>query len=155
MSAALNEDERRELVRQALLARKKAYAPYSGYYVGAALLCDDGSIYHGVNVENASSPAGICAERSAFASAVSDGKTGFRAIAVAGGLGTDASPDSPTAYPCGICRQVISELCPDTFEIIAADISGRYSVYTIRELLPLSFRLKTNEKTAQEQTLVR
>lgn len=141
MQYPLSEDERRKLVKEALVAREKAYAPYSGYYVGAALLCEDGSVFHGVNIENASSPAGICAERSAFAAAVSGGKRDFRAIAVVGGSKGQEPGESPVAYPCGVCRQFMSELCNEGFEIIAGSLDGEFSVFTMKQLLPFSFRL--------------
>ena len=120
---------RDELVRAARAAREKAYAPYSNYKVGAALLTEDGSIFTGCNVENASYPAGICAERTAIAKAVSEGHRQFVAIAVAtinGGV------------PCGICRQVMNEFAADLL-VILADETGIASEATLRELLPRAF----------------
>ncbi len=113
-----------------------AYAPYSGYCVGAALLCADGSVYTGCNIENAGYSATNCAERTAFFKAVSDGKREFIAIAVCGGKGgklTDA-----IVSPCGVCRQVMREFCKDDFQIhLVTDTTIR--TMTLAELLPLSF----------------
>ena len=95
------------LLEEALKARKAAYAPYSGFQVGAALLCADGSIYTGCNVENSSYGAACCAERTAFFKAVSEGKRSFRAIAVVGGKKDEEVLE--VCPPCGICRQVMRE----------------------------------------------
>jgi cytidine deaminase len=104
-----------ELIRQAIEARKNAYAPYSGFTVGAALECEDGSVYLGCNIENAAYTPTNCAERTAFFKAVSEGKRNFRRIAIVGGReGEMAAPS-----PCGVCLQVMAEFCqPDKFEII-------------------------------------
>lgn len=127
---------KRTLLDRAIAARERAYAPYSQYKVGAALLTEEGKIYTGCNIENASYSVTLCAERSAFAAAVSAGEKKFKAIAVAGGKGT--SPD-PAAPPCGVCRQVMAELCdPETFEIILGD-EAQVKAFTLKELLPLSF----------------
>ena len=106
--------EQREMIRLALVqrakeARKKAYCPYSGFAVGAALLCADGSVYDGCNIENAGFTATCCAERTAFFRAVNDGKRDFKAIAIAGGR----AGEEPTGIcaPCGVCRQVMAEFC--------------------------------------------
>lgn len=121
-----------QLVRRAAEARKNAYAPYSGFAVGAALLCTDGTVFTGCNVENASYPAGICAERSALSAAVSAGKRRFAAIAVAAG-------ENPTP-PCGICRQALAEF--GDLDVLCADQNGsRCRVFSLRELLPVSFSL--------------
>ncbi len=128
----------RDLLNKALEARKNSYAPYSGYRVGAALLAKDGTIYLGSNVENASFSATICAERSAFAAAVSAGEQEFCAIAVAGGKGEKA--DSAAA-PCGICRQVMAEFCDKDFKIILGNETVMEQ-YTLEQLLPLSFQLE-------------
>lgn len=127
-----------ELVEKALEARNYAYAPYSKFKVGAALLCADGTIYKGCNVENASYPATNCAERTAIFHAVSEGQTEFEAIAIVGGH-ADAKEVAFCA-PCGVCRQVMREFCdPKNFEIILAKSSSDYKVYTLEELLPMSF----------------
>ncbi len=125
----------RELVDLACGMRALAYAPYSGYRVGAALLCRDGSVVTGCNIENVSYGATICAERTALAKAISEGKTDFVKLAVC------ASGDAP-ASPCGICRQTISEFTSDDFEILCANEKGNYQVYTLAQLLPNAFALK-------------
>ncbi len=127
-----------ELVEKAFEARNYAYAPYSKFKVGAALLCADGTIYKGCNVENASYPATNCAERTAIFHAVSEGRTDFEAIAIVGGR-ADVQ-EVPFCAPCGVCRQVMREFCdPKNFEIILAKSSSDYKVYTLEELLPMSF----------------
>lgn len=121
-----------ELIKLAEQAGKKAYAPYSGFFVGAALLCADGSVYTGCNIENASFSPTCCAERVAIFKAVSDGKTDFEAIAIVGGKdGCDAP-----CYPCGVCRQVMAEFCSDKFKIITTD-----GETFLGELLPKSFKI--------------
>lgn len=131
----------RELMQAAIEAREQAYAPYSGYLVGAALLAADGEIYPGCNIENASYGATNCAERTAFFKAVSQGKKEFRTIAVVGGrreLGQgEIFPDM--AYPCGICRQVMREFCGPDFRILVGRSAEDYQEYTLEELLPESF----------------
>jgi len=118
-----------ELVAHALSARQKAYAPYSHYLVGAALLLADGSVMLGCNVENASYGATICAERVALTSAVAQGKQSFVALAVATKNG---------GSPCGICRQVMAELGPDMTVYIANE-AGEFRTTSTAELLPNSF----------------
>ena len=121
-----------ELIKFAFKARENAYAPYSDFKVGAALLCADGSVYTGCNVENASFSPTCCAERVAIFGAVADGKRQFDAIAVVGG-----KEDASTAcYPCGVCRQVIREFCSDGFKVITVD-----GELKLGELLPKSFKL--------------
>ncbi len=127
----------RELIRAAFAAREKAYAPYSGFQVGAALLTKDGAVYGGCNIENASYGATNCAERTAFFRAVFDGKKDFSAIAVVGGKTGGGYVES---WPCGICRQVMAEFCDmDTFEVIIAVSEEDYHVYTLKEILPHAF----------------
>ncbi|MDO4276765.1 MAG: cytidine deaminase [Eubacteriales bacterium] len=127
-----------ELIRQAFTAQKKAYTPYSNFQVGAALLCEDGEIYGGCNIENASYGACNCAERTAIFRAVYDGKRKFRAIAIVGKAVESESFDY--CAPCGICRQVMAEFCdPETFEIILPRTEEDYKVYKLKDLLPLSF----------------
>ncbi len=126
------------LIQAAMEARKKAYAPYSHYLVGAALLTADGQVVTGCNIENAAYTPTNCAERTAFFKAVSEGVREFRAIAVAG------SPEGDTltqyAWPCGVCRQVMAEFGnPDEFRVIVAGPAGAYRVATLREMLPESF----------------
>ena len=130
--------ENRELVMEALKARKQAYCPYSGFAVGAALLCADGRVFTGCNIENAAYPATNCAERTAIFKAVSEGKTEFRAIAIVGGP-KGKEPENFCA-PCGVCRQVMMEFCdPEEFQIILATDVEHYDIYTLKELLPLGF----------------
>ena len=129
--------EKKELIRAALGAQKTAYAPYSHFLVGAALLCKDGTIYTGCNIENASYPAGNCAERTAIFKAVSEGKKDFEAICVVGGREGEEPEFCP---PCGICRQVCAEFCDaQSFQIILARSETSFKEYTLGELLPLGF----------------
>lgn len=124
------------LCKQAIEAMNMAYAPYSGYKVGAALLCADGSVYTGCNIENAGYSATNCAERTAIFKAVSEGKRDFTDIAVCGGENgvLNASPFPP----CGICRQVMREFCRDDFRIHMIT-SDKIKTFTLAELLPMSF----------------
>ena len=128
--------ETKELITQALSAREHAYAPYSGFMVGAALLCKDGTVYTGCNIENAAFTPTNCAERTAFFKAVSDGITHFSRIAIAGGQRNGALQICP---PCGICLQVMMEFCdPDHFEVILGDGENDIT-YLLRDLLPKGF----------------
>ena len=130
--------ENRELVMEAVKARKQAYCPYSGFAVGAALLCVDDRVFTGCNIENAAYPATNCAERTAIFKAVSEGKTEFRAIAIVGGP-KGKEPENFCA-PCGVCRQVMAEFCdPETFQIILAIDAKQYDIYTLKEMLPKGF----------------
>ncbi len=126
-----------KLVKVALDARKHSYSPYSGFAVGAALLCKDGSVYTGCNIENSAFSPTNCAERTAFFKAVSEGKKDFVKIAVVGG---DADSE-PLNYcpPCGVCRQVMKEFCNSDFEIIIAINENDYKTMTLGEILPASF----------------
>ena len=126
------------LIQYAVEAMHRAYAPYSGYRVGAALLCADGAVYQGCNIENASFSPTICAERTAFAKAVSEGQREFTAIAVCGGKDGVISGIFP---PCGVCRQVMREFCRDDFIIYMAGPDGKYETRTLTQLLPDSFCL--------------
>ena len=125
-----------ELIRLAEQARETAYAPYSGYTVGAALLAADGTVTLGCNVENASYGATICAERVALTRAVSEGKRDFVAIAIVGGK-RDQSAGS-FFFPCGICRQVLREFCDDDFRVLVVR-DGDVICQTLGELLPSGF----------------
>ncbi len=134
----LDNELRNRLIDSALEARKNAYAPYSGYYVGAALLCSGGDIVTGCNVENASYGATNCAERTAVFKAVSEGKQHFSAIAIAGGK--DREQASDYAYPCGVCRQVLREFCvPEDMIVIVCRNRDDYKEMRLAELLPNSF----------------
>lgn len=118
-------------------ARAQSYCIYSGFSVGAALLTKGGRVYKGCNIENAAYPAGICAERTAFVKALSEGEREFKAIAVSGGPKGERPND---AYPCGVCRQFMSEFVSgDDFEVIIVHENMDHSVYKFRELLPHSF----------------
>ena len=132
-----NDFDRAELIRRALEQQPAAYAPYSGYYVAAAALGESGRIYTGVNVENASYPAGTCAERNAIQHAVACGERKFRAIAiVAGPKGVNEAYPSP----CGICRQVMREFCdPEEMTVLLAKTAEDYLEMTLEQLLPASF----------------
>lgn len=125
------------LIDTAKEAMKKAYAPYSGYKVGAALLSASGRLYTGCNIENASFTPTVCAERTAIFKAVSEGEREFVAIAVVGGKDGVIEGIFP---PCGVCRQVMTEFCSlDDFKIYLGTASDEYQCYTLRELLPVSF----------------
>ena len=127
------------LVQQAIAAMERAYAPYSGYKVGAALLCADGTVYTGCNIENASYTPTICAERTAFSKAVSEGQREFSAIAICGGKDGVISGLFP---PCGVCRQVMREFCEPDFQVyMISSQSGDYETRTLAQLLPDSFCL--------------
>lgn len=126
----------KELVKAAFDAMQKAYAPYSCYKVGAALLSKSGTVYSGCNVENAAYGPTNCAERTAFFKAVSEGKREFAKIAIVGGkdgVVTDLF------MPCGVCRQVMAEFCDGDFEVIVARSTDDFSVFTLSELLPFGF----------------
>lgn len=122
---------REELKAAAIAMLDRAYCPYSNFPVGAALECQDGTVYTGCNVENAAYSAGICAERSAIFHAVAEGHTRFRRIAIAG-------RGDEVCVPCGICRQVMREFSP-RMEIICLNEAGLEQVFTLEELLPHSF----------------
>ncbi len=121
----------KELVISAIEAQKNSYSPYSKFSVGAALLCDDGEIVTGTNIENVSFGLTNCAERTAFFKAVSEGKRKFKAIAVVGG--------DTYLPPCGACRQVMAEFCDRDFKVIFAKNENDYIVKTLEEILPFSF----------------
>jgi len=126
------------LVDNAIEAMGRAYAPYSGFSVGAALATREGKIYLGANIENSSFGVTSCAERTALFSAVAAGEREFSAIAVSGGRRGDASRD--VFPPCGVCRQVMAEFCKEDFDIILGDEENP-TVKTLGELLPLAFTL--------------
>ncbi len=129
--------EDKHLISLAMEARQKAYAPYSGFLVGAALLAESGKVYQGCNIENASYGATNCAERTAVFRAVSEGERSFSAIAIVGGL---RDRELTYAYPCGICRQVLREFCdPDRMWVIIAKSETDYKKMKLDELLPESF----------------
>lgn len=128
---SVKEETRQHLTQLAIEARQQAYAPYSNYLVGAALLAADGTVFTGCNVENATYGATICAERTAVVKAVSEGVREFEAIVIATANG---------GSPCGICRQVMYEFAPD-LTVIMIDSEGRVTHEgSLRDLLPLGFR---------------
>ena len=128
--------DKTKLVELALEARHFSYCPYSGFAVGAALLCEDGTVYTGCNIENAAFTPTSCAERTAFFKAVSEGKRSFLAIAVVGGP-SEREPEDFCA-PCGVCRQVMMEFCdPKAFRVILGKKDLEYREYTLEEILPL------------------
>ena len=134
----------KDLIPLALEARQYAYAPYSHFMVGAALLCADGRVFKGCNIENGAFSPSICAERTAFAKAISEGYRDFTAIAIVGAPSDSKGTDLCT--PCGVCRQVMSEFCQQDFHIICAktDETGEIleqKVFTLNEMLPESFSL--------------
>ena len=128
--------ENKELVKRAFEAMQGAYAPYSEYKVGAALLTKSGRIFTGCNIENAAYSPSVCAERTALFKAVSEGETAFVKIAVCGGKG-----GKPTDYfyPCGVCRQVMAEFCAADFEIITAKTPDDFQVCVLGDMLPFAF----------------
>ena len=127
-----------KLVELAKEAMTHAYIPYSGYKVGAALLCADGTVYQGCNIENASFTPTICAERTAFFKAVYDGHRDFTAIAICGGMGGNITGFTA---PCGVCRQVMKEFCGDDFLIYVVGPEDAYETYTMSQILPSGFTL--------------
>lgn len=126
------------LVNEAFLAREKSYCPFSGFAVGAALLSEDGTVFHGCNVEISGYGATCCAERTAMFKAVSEGHRRFTAIAVVGGKKEETV--AALCPPCGICRQALSEFCSlKDFEVVLASRREHWEVYTLGQLLPLAF----------------
>jgi cytidine deaminase len=136
------QSQRRSLVARAIRAKARAYAPYSRFRVGAALLADDGTIFEGCNVENSSYSLTICAERNAVFQAAAQGKTSFRAIAI-------ASDDPGFLTPCGACRQVLSEFNP-AIEIILTTADGRTKLISLATLFPMPADLK---KLARQKSI--
>ena len=126
-----------KLLSLAQEAMTHAYAPYSRCKVGAALLCADGTVYGGCNIENAAYGPTNCAERTAIFKAVYDGHRDFTAIAVCGDKDGDVTGPFP---PCGVCRQVLREFCGDDFQVYLAGADGVIETYTLSQLLPHSFR---------------
>lgn len=123
----------KELLSIADKAMENAYAPYSKFHVGAALLCKDGTVFTGCNIENATYGATNCAERTAIFKAVSEGQRDFEAIAIVSSGGGET-------FPCGICRQVMAEFAPE-IKVVLRDEAGNEQIYPLVELLPKSFNL--------------
>ena len=130
------------LVASAFEARKNAYVPYSHFAVGAALLSADDRIFMGCNIENVTFTPTVCAERTAFFKAISEGVTKFSAIAVVGGLENLGEGQVDYCTPCGVCRQVIAEFCTSDFKIITARSRDDYQEHMLAELLPLASKPK-------------
>lgn len=134
----VTKDMKKKLVAEALLARKNSYSPYSKFAVGAALLCKNGKIYRGTNVENAAYGLTVCAERSAILTAVTKGEREFAAIAVVGGPA--GQPATELCAPCGSCRQVMAEFAkPADFMVILGKEGNDYTEHTLAEMLPYAF----------------
>ena len=127
--------ENEKLMERAVEAREYSYSPYSGFRVGAALLCEDGLVYTGCNIENSAYGPTNCAERTAFFKAISEGKRKFKKIAIAGG-----KEELISCYPCGVCRQVMAEFCDlNEFEIICGTSKIGLEIYKLKELSPKAF----------------
>ena len=124
-----------KLISYAISAMQNSYNKYSNFAVGAALLCNDGTVFTGCNIENSAFSATVCAERTAFFKAISDGKRGFEKIAIVGGKNKNI--EKP-CMPCGVCRQVMSEFCDKNFCIITLK-DGVPQSHTLNELLPHAF----------------
>ncbi|OOM70715.1 cytidine deaminase [Clostridium puniceum] len=134
------------LIEKAFEAQKFCYTPYSNFNVGAALLCVDGTIYQGCNIENAALTPTNCAERTAFFKAISEGKKDFTAIAVAGNKKGVKPGDGDFCAPCAVCRQVMAEFCNlKTFKVIIAKSTEEYLEHTLEEILPFAFTSKDLE----------
>lgn len=126
------------LMTKAQEARKNSYSPYSHFRVGAALLCKNGKIFTGCNIENAAYTPGNCAERTAIFKAVSEGERDFEALAIVGGKEGETAD---FCAPCGVCRQVIAEFCNKDFKIVLGN-EEKFQAYTLGELLPFAFTEK-------------
>jgi cytidine deaminase len=131
--------EENQLIKEALDAREMAYAPYSSFKVGAALLAKDGTVYKGCNIENAGYSMTNCAERTAFFKAISEGEKDFVKLAIV------ADTEGPVS-PCGACRQVITEFCDPEMEVILTNLKGDIQVTTVSDLLPGAFSPKDLNK---------
>jgi cytidine deaminase len=131
----------KELIDLAIKAKEFAYVPYSHFRVGAALMTESGEVYTGCNIENASYGGTNCAERTALFKAISEGRKNFKCIAI-----TSDSPD--LTYPCGICRQALSEFNID-MDVIVSNSSGEYIIHKLSELIPYAF---TNEELLRGQS---
>ena len=133
----LTMEEKQQLIRMALAAREKAYAPYSDFMVGAALRAADGRIFTGCNVENAAFTPTSCAERTALFKAVAEGVTAFTDIAVVGSRRGEVNRQITS--PCGVCRQVLAEFCAPDMPVICANKEGEYKIMELSTLLPEAF----------------
>jgi cytidine deaminase len=129
----MDQKDYQELIELAIKSKEDAYAPYSNFRVGAALMTEEGKIYTGINIENAPDGATCCGERTAVFKAVSEGARKLKAIAIAG-------DSEDVCYPCGICRQVLAEFGDDELVVICTSKNGNYKEYKLGELLPNAFR---------------
>ncbi len=128
----------KELIQEAIKAREMSYSPYSDYKVGAALLCKSGEVFRGCNIESATYSPTNCAERTAFFKAISEGEREFETIAIIGGKDNETTDEKTYFYPCGVCRQVMTEFCGGDFRIITAKSEDDFIVSTLAELMPHS-----------------
>ena len=135
----LHDIERKKMIQMAADARVRAYAPYSGYAVGACLKGESGAYYLGCNVENGALSVCNCAERTAIFKAVSESERSFSAIAI-------VTEDEEITTPCGVCRQALAEFCADDISVVCATTKGKYHEYTLGELLPAAFVLRSGGK---------
>lgn len=126
----------KDIIKKTIENLEFSYAPYSNFHVSAILETEEGKLYQGVNLENASYPVGICAERSAFASALSKGERNFKRLVL---VGAKKGESPEIISPCGMCRQFMREFCEDDFELVFAKSPDEYKVYTFKDILPLSF----------------
>jgi cytidine deaminase len=129
----MDQKDYQELIELAIKSKEDAYAPYSNFRVGAALMTEERKIYTGINIENATYGATCCGERTAVFKAVSEGARKLKAIAIAG-------DSEDVCYPCGICRQVLAEFGDDELVVICTSKNGNYKEYKLGELLPNAFR---------------
>ncbi len=134
----MNENDIKKLISQAFEAMQNAYTPYSGFNVGAALLCENGKVYKGCNIECATFSPTNCAERTALFKAVSEGERKFSAIAIVAKR-TDGHDDGTITSPCGVCRQMLYEFCTDDMLVVMAKSETDYKAMTLGELLPHGF----------------
>lgn len=146
--------DKKTLITAAMEARKMAWAPYSNFMVGAAVLCENGNLYTGCNIENAAYGPTICAERTAMFKAVSAGERTFVALAVVGGPRERAN-NFGYAYPCGVCRQVLAEFCRPNFEILVARSETEFKSFTLEQLLPKSFSSRDLKNTDPTKGIVK
>lgn len=138
------EEKYLKLINDAFEIRKKAYSPYSHFKVGAALLCKNGKVYLGCNIENGAFSPTICAERTAFVEAIKNGERDFEAIAIV--TGPKSADIFEMGSPCGVCRQFMSEFCEDDFKIIMTKITKEgklldHKIFSMTEILPDRFKL--------------
>ncbi len=127
--------EYKDLMQKAAEAREFAYSPYSHFKVGAALLTKSGKVFTGCNIENATYTPTVCAERTAFFKAVSEGECEFEALAIVGGLEGEIAP---FCAPCGVCRQVMAEFCDKSFKVVLGS-PDKFEVFPLDEVLPFAF----------------